>query len=560
MSDLLDTSKGPGGPPDAFGSFRALHQVGEGTLGPVFRAYDAELERLVAVKLFTVDLEPVRVDQLVAEFEQLIVADLNHPVIGRVLATGVCRGSAYIVQEHIAADSLDVVVRQYGRAPTADVLRVAAQVAGALDFAAVVNFYHGALHSRDVLLSADETRLTGIGIAQALRRVGIAVPVRRPYTAPELWRDSPIDRRADVFSLAVVVHELLGGPRSAAPPNAIELRTEIPDCDVAALRKVFDCALDKDPSNRFSTALQFVDALTSVLSGSERPVGSPQALKSPPAPTRRLQPVQYAQIDTPPDHDAIDEFRRPVLAISPPQPSPARGEHSRWSARLPRRAKPVSARERRRASASQLLLALVVGLAVGAADRYRVGWHDLAPPRAAPSDRDSGALTQSLKSHDTDPDERQSATQSLKSHDTDPGERQPATQSLKSHDTDPGERQSADATEAATTPQPTAPDVNRASLSSTPAGEGDTPPRRQAPSVPSGHKDRLAGMLFVDSHPRGATLFLDEKMIGTTPVALSAIPAGEHTIRLESDGYPAWSASVHVAPDQLNRVRVSLDR
>ena len=69
-------------------------------------------------------------------------------------------------------------------APPNDALRVAAQLAGALDFANAVQVRHGALHPRDVLLSSDETRLTGIGVAQALEAIGwarrCAVPTRRP--------------------------------------------------------------------------------------------------------------------------------------------------------------------------------------------------------------------------------------------------------------------------------------------------------------------------------------------------------------------------------------------
>ena len=117
------------------------------------------------------------------------------------------------MQDFVAADSLDIVIREYGAAPPADALRVAAQLAGALDFAAAVDVAHGALHPRDVLLSADDTRLTGIGVARALERVGVAAPVRRPYTAPERIAGGDWDRRADVFSLAALIHELLWGRR-----------------------------------------------------------------------------------------------------------------------------------------------------------------------------------------------------------------------------------------------------------------------------------------------------------------------------------------------------------
>ena len=90
---------------------------------------------------------------------------------------------------------------------------MAAQLADALDFAASVNIVHGALHPRDVLLSSDDTRLTGVGVARALEQIGVAAPVRRPYTAPERMAGAFWDRRADVFSLAALLHELLWGRR-----------------------------------------------------------------------------------------------------------------------------------------------------------------------------------------------------------------------------------------------------------------------------------------------------------------------------------------------------------
>ena len=71
-------------------------------------------ERLVAVKLFKLDLPPERAHQLVAEFERLIAADLSHPAMAAPLATGISGVSAYLAQDYVAADSLDLVVREYG--------------------------------------------------------------------------------------------------------------------------------------------------------------------------------------------------------------------------------------------------------------------------------------------------------------------------------------------------------------------------------------------------------------------------------------------------------------
>src|SRR5205085_12312308 len=114
--------------------------------------------------------------------------------------------SADLAQEYVAADSLDLALREYGPAPAVDAVRVVAQLASALDFAAVVDIVHGCLHPRDILISADATKLTGLGVGRALERVGVTAPVRRPYTAPERIAGGAWDRRADVFSLAALAH------------------------------------------------------------------------------------------------------------------------------------------------------------------------------------------------------------------------------------------------------------------------------------------------------------------------------------------------------------------
>src|SRR5262245_62055572 len=116
-SHSLHTEAAGTPPPDAFGPFRVLHQVGAGTLGPLFRAYDPERDRLVAVKLFTLDLSPERVHELVAEFERLIGTALDHNAIAAPLATGISGSSAYLAHEYVAAESLDVAIRAYGPAP-----------------------------------------------------------------------------------------------------------------------------------------------------------------------------------------------------------------------------------------------------------------------------------------------------------------------------------------------------------------------------------------------------------------------------------------------------------
>src|SRR3954469_16106130 len=84
----LNTDAAGAAPPDAFGPFRVLHQIGAGALGPVFRAYQPEEDRLVAVKLFHLEIPPERSHQLVVQLERLIAADLTHVGIAAPLAAG----------------------------------------------------------------------------------------------------------------------------------------------------------------------------------------------------------------------------------------------------------------------------------------------------------------------------------------------------------------------------------------------------------------------------------------------------------------------------------------
>ena len=136
----LHTEAAGSAPPDAFGPFRVLHQIGAGALGPVFRAYDPEQDKLVAVKLFRLDFPPERVHELVADFERMIAADLTHSAIVAVVATGIVQVSPYLAQDFVAADSLDTVIREHGPAPAAEALRIITQIAGGLDYAGVVGW------------------------------------------------------------------------------------------------------------------------------------------------------------------------------------------------------------------------------------------------------------------------------------------------------------------------------------------------------------------------------------------------------------------------------------
>jgi serine/threonine protein kinase len=649
-----------------------LHQIGAGTLGPVFRAYDADRERLVAVKLFTLDLPPERGHQLASEFERLIAAELTHPALAAPLATGIHGVSAYLVQEYVAAESLDLAVREYGPAPAADALRVAAQLAGALDFAAAVNITHGALHPRDILLSADDTRLTGIGITRALERVGVAAPVRRPYTSPERVAGAEWDRRADVFSLAALMHELLWARRiTGLGAQAADGLTEIPGADVTALRAVFARALAEKATDRYATALDFAQALKNAFA--EETAG---ALPSPTPASRRRTPRPMPKTKLPlleppspvtnqaADSDAhdpalglvheaagdvthrtaddlvpepADDIARPVeageqpfesdLALSiadaqeeryrdveaaPAIVEPAMVEppvaHAEMRppaepfAAIVERPETVSPIDRSRSATWPLVLALLVGLMIGFASGYGVGTRERTaapeataarapatpPPSPAPAGREftetavpARPVAPPAKTPEpgsNKPDVRSSAVETegrLLVRSTPAGAlvlvdgkeygRTPAVV----RDLARGAHRVRVLREGYTTEERTLtitsarPSQSMTVLLTRPAASSAAARgARPAPPIPStpGTIGRFVGGLTVVSRPPGANVFVDGKMVGTTPISLPAVAAGSHVVRLDHDGYRRWTSSVRVVASEQNRVTASLER
>ena len=249
-------------PPPAFGPFRVLHQIGIGALGPVFRTYEPTRDRLVAVKMFRLDVTPEQAQSLADELARAADAGLFHPSIVEPVAAGVEGTSAYRAEEYVAAESLDVAMRHYAPATLDLALPFLTQLAGAIDFARTAGVGHGALHLRDVFVTPDEARASGFGIVEALERVGVRAPVRRPYSAPERIAGAEWSTPADVFSLAAIAYELLTGRRPSGTGEQIgDVSGDNLGGKAVAIRSVLARAMQDDPKRRYATALGFASAL-----------------------------------------------------------------------------------------------------------------------------------------------------------------------------------------------------------------------------------------------------------------------------------------------------------
>jgi hypothetical protein len=476
----------------------------------------------VAVKLFTLDLPPERTHQLVAELERLVAADLTHPALAAPLATGISGVSAFLAQDYVAADSLDLAVREYGPAPVADALRVAAQLAGALDFAAAVQVSHGALHPRDVLLSSDDTRLTGLGITRALHRIGVVAPVRRPYTAPERIAGGEWDRRADVFSLAALMHELIWGRRvSGLGARAADLLTGIEGTSLPALKDVFARALAENAADRFETALGFAEALRNacpdVAIATEAPASAKRKAVRDEAPRLPLDETLAPPLLVPPTPSSTLPLRDPIvvpdtlvpadtaapdvdLAIVP-APAADIAFRSVNDARLEplsetvvagpvptiaaHEAESFSALDRTRSAVWPLVLALVVGIAIGFAGGFFAGSREQPAATAATAAAPERHVNEPVAA--TAPASPAPAPAPPK---TDAGSQTAQSEGRKS----PGEA-----------PKPPAPD----------------------------------GRILVRSRPAGARVTVDGKDYGATPATVRGLTYGAHNVKVVRDGYAA---------------------
>jgi len=615
----------------------------------VFRAYDPERERLVAIKLFKLDLPPERVHQLVGAFERLIAADLAHPTLSAPRAAGIADVAAYLVQDYIGAESLDLAVREHGAAPPADALRAAVQLADALDCAASVNIFHGALHPRDVLLSTDDTRLTGVGVARALEQVGVTAPVRRPYTAPERMAGAFWDRRADVFSLAALLHELLWARRvSALGADAGAALTPLEGGDATALRMAFARALAENPEERFATAREFAEVLTRAFPG----VSADSALVAVAQPATRGSRMEHEprlplSISGNAAEDAVSEDKAlsifedendasikpsaeryedvdlgPVVAerhVSV-EDVPVAGPVGLITGHDPAALTPL---DRARSAVWPLVLALTVGLAMGFAGGYGVGSHDRSQLTASAGREftENAVADAPKKDADTMRGLERAAAPAAPARETPANETSGPARPAPAPTASTGRKPDAPppATSAAapsatasgrllirSTPDGASVSVDGRDYGKTPATVRDLahgphqvrvtrdgyaaqerrvvvspsrpsqsvnvamvrtptpPPARSAaaapPSAGTPTTGRAAGALAVDSRPTGARVFLDGQPVGSTPLMVPSVPAGEHAIRIELDGYRLWTSSVRMVAAESNRVTASLER
>ena len=262
------------------GRYEIRSALGAGGMGQVYLAEDTELGRRVALKVLPSDMMSDDVARKRLLREARAAATLDHPHICSVYEVGEADGRRFIAMQFIDGETLDVRVK---RAPLSadEAIAIAAEVADALADAHAHGVIHRDIKPSNVMLTArGQAVVVDFGLAKAgfgsegapddaatasvLSTPG-AVLGTVPYMSPEQVRGEPLDGRSDIFSLGVVLYELLSGQRPFADKSAAAIASAIltreppplarfaPDLP-AELERIVAKALRKDPDARYQTA------------------------------------------------------------------------------------------------------------------------------------------------------------------------------------------------------------------------------------------------------------------------------------------------------------------
>jgi serine/threonine-protein kinase len=311
----------------------------------VYLARSSDLQQAVLITAFIVpeEFSPQTRERFVARFVQECTSliRLRHQHIISMLDFGEHLGYPYLIVSLVIANTLAQLLKQHSRLTPANTLELLQQIAAGLDYAHRHGVTHGVLKNANILLdSQQKVQITGFGLTRILAMHDI-IAMKQPfahlfgiantflgaseYIAPEVVQGMPADARSDIYSLGIMLFEMLSGRLPFSGPNSLataqlhtwqalpSLQALCPDLPFA-LDQVIQLACQRDPLQRYQSAGQLADAFADALQTRallEQPALTGHSVPQEPLSTHSSQPATQAtpaeELDSP-EEGSIDPF------------------------------------------------------------------------------------------------------------------------------------------------------------------------------------------------------------------------------------------------------------
>jgi len=249
------------------GNYRIVEKLGEGAMGTVYRAVDQMVDRTVAIKVLRPEIAQNAETLERFHREAVALARLNHPCIAQLYAFFQEGGEYFMAMEFVPGETLDERIGRQGRLPWLDSLKILAPVLEGVGHAHSLGILHRDLKPANIMLATDgRVKVMDFGIACVLNTTRLTREARLvgtlEYLAPERALGKPPDARSDIYSLGMVLYEMLTGrlpftgdtdfdliraQLNQKPPRPREIGVALPP----PVEGLLMTALEKDPARRF---------------------------------------------------------------------------------------------------------------------------------------------------------------------------------------------------------------------------------------------------------------------------------------------------------------------
>jgi len=270
--------------------YQVIEELGRGGMGRVYKVLDKEVEEKVALKLIKPEI--AFEEETIRRFrsELRLARQITHQNVCRMYDLGRFESTYYLTMEYVSGEDLKSSLKRMGPLSAGKVISVARQIAAGLAEAHRLGIVHRDLKPQNIMVDREGTvRVMDFGIARSARargETGEAMLVGTPeYMSPEQAEGREVDGRSDIYSLGVILFELLTGriPSPAdQPPDPGKVSPQVPE----ALSRIILKCLEKDRAKRYPSAAELLSELEdseAQLPGSEKLRSAKRTTTAPPA-------------------------------------------------------------------------------------------------------------------------------------------------------------------------------------------------------------------------------------------------------------------------------------